>query len=71
MRKSWLKTKDMELERLLNKISCDQHTEEEIRYAFNRLVNKLLHSPTVSLRAAAETETEPKLLDAMRRLFKL
>lgn len=71
LRKSWLKTKDMELERLLNKISCDQHTEEEIRYAFNRLVNKLLHSPTVSLRAAAETETEPKLLDAMRRLFKL
>ncbi|MBR4751784.1 MAG: glutamyl-tRNA reductase [Thermoguttaceae bacterium] len=71
LRNSWSKTKDAEVERLLHKISCDQHTEEEIRYAFDRLVNKLLHSPTVSLRAAAENEAGPKLLEAMRRLFKL
>ena len=71
LRDNWSKTKDAEVERLLNKISCDQRTEEEIRYAFDRLVNKLLHSPTVSLRAAAENETGPKLLEAMRRLFKL
>ncbi len=71
LRESWMQTKEIEVDRLLNKISCDQHTEEEIRYAFERLVNKLLHSPTVYLRAATETGSNPRLLDAVKRLFKL
>ncbi len=71
LRESWYKIKDVEVERLLHKISCDQRAEEEIRYAFERLVNKLLHSPTASLRAEAESGTESKLLETARRLFKL
>lgn len=71
LRESWTQIKDAELERLFNKISYGPHEEEEIRYAFDRLVNKLLHSPTVSIRSASNNENGPKLLDALKRLFKL
>ncbi|MBQ9873943.1 MAG: glutamyl-tRNA reductase [Thermoguttaceae bacterium] len=71
LRENWSKIKDEEVERLLRKIDCDQREEAEIRYAFERLVNKLLHSPTVSLRAEAEQGPNSRLLEAMRRLFKL
>ncbi len=71
LRDNWTQIKDAEVERLLHKIPCDPHTEEEIRYAFDRLVNKLLHSPTVSIRSASNNESEPKLVETIRRLFKL
>lgn len=71
LRDSWNEIKESELERLLRKLQCDQHTEEEIRYAFDRLVNKLLHSPTVSLRAASQNESASRLAEAMKRLFRL
>lgn len=71
LRESWTQTKDAEVERLLRKISCDPHTEEEIRYAFDRLINKLLHSPTISIRSASNNESGPKFIEAIRRLFKL
>lgn len=71
LRDNWTQIKNAEVERLLHKISCDPHMEEEIRYAFERLVNKLLHSPTVSIRKASNNELEPKLADTIRRLFKL
>ena len=70
LRDGWNDIKDAELERLLNKIECDERTEDEIRYAFDRLVNKLLHSPTVSLRNASQTESAPRLVEALKRLFR-
>ena len=70
LRNSWNDVKQAELERLLNRIECDDHTKEEIRYSFDRLVNKLLHSPTVSLRDASQGEGETKLVDALRKLFR-
>ena len=71
LRENWTQIKDAEVERLLHKISCDEHDQEEIRYAFERLINKLLHSPTVSLRDASENESASGLLESVRRLFKI
>jgi len=70
LRESWRKVEQDEVERLLHKISCDAHTEEEIRYAFDRLVNKLLHSPTVALREASKNGASSRLVEVARRLFK-
>ena len=71
LRDGWNDVKTAEVERLLKKIACDEKTEAEIRYAFDRLVNKLLHSPTVSLRNAAQNDSEAKLAEALKKLFKL
>lgn len=71
LRDGWNEIKEGELDRLLNKIECDPQQESEIRYAFDRLVNKLLHSPTVSLRNASQTESAPRLVEALKRLFRL
>jgi glutamyl-tRNA reductase len=61
-----------ELARLLNKLGkLDAKTESEIRQAFDRLVNKLLHPPLESLRDEAQHGAPHGLLDALKRLFKL
>ncbi|WP_254512508.1 glutamyl-tRNA reductase [Anatilimnocola floriformis] len=61
-----------ELARLLNKLGkLDPKTESEIRQAFDRLVNKLLHPPLESLRDEAQHGAPHGLLDALKRLFKL
>ena len=62
-----------ELARLLNKLSAtlDAKSQEEIRIAFDRLVNKLLHPPLESLRDEAKAGAPHGLLDALKRLFQL
>jgi glutamyl-tRNA reductase len=61
-----------ELTRLLNKLgNVDPKMEGEIRAAFDRLVNKLLHPPLESLRDEAEQGTPHGLLEALKRLFRL
>ncbi len=61
-----------ELARLLNKLGpLDDRTQTEIRTAFERLVNKLLHPPLESLRHEAQSGTPHGLVDALKRLFKL
>lgn len=61
-----------ELSRLLNKLSSlDAKTQGEIRQAFDRLVNKLLHPPLESLRDEATKGAPHGLLEALRRLFQL
>lgn len=71
LRDGWNEIKEAEVERLLRKIDGDPRTENEIRYAFDRLVNKLLHSPTTTLRTGAQEPSAPALLDAARRLFRI
>ncbi len=71
LRDGWNEIKEAEVERLLRKIGCDSNAENEIRYAFDRLVNKLLHSPTTTLRTDAQSPSAPALLDAARRLFRI
>ena len=64
--------KSDELTRLMNKLGdVDTRHEEEIRRAFDRLVNKLLHPPLESLRDEAEQGAPHGLLDALKKLFQL
>lgn len=62
-----------ELRRLFQRLgdSVDEKQRDEITYAFQRLVKRLLHPPLESLRDEAGTESHHGLLDALRRLFKL
>ncbi len=61
-----------EMERLYNKLpELDEKSRDEISRSFDRLVNKLLHQPLVSLRDESREGTPQMLLDAIRRLFQL
>lgn len=61
-----------ELARLLKKLaSLDPKSQGEIRQAFDRLVNKLLHPPLESLRDEATKGAPHGLLEALKRLFQL
>ncbi len=68
-------TKEEELARLLKRLQAhgmDEYTEREVRQAFERLVNKLLHPPLQSLREQADQpHHHATLLDSLRRLFNL
>jgi len=72
LREGWHQPKDDELRRLLNKMpELNESQREEIRQAFDRLINKLLHPPLESLRSEAEHGTPHGLLEALKRLFQL
>jgi glutamyl-tRNA reductase len=66
--------KQAELTRLLGKQAMSVSTpemQEEINAAFDRLINKLLHSPLQSIREVAQSEQRDTLLSALRRLFQI
>ncbi len=66
--------KQMELGRLLAKQSMAGTTHEmqqEIEAAFERLINKMLHSPLQSIRDVAQTEQRDTLVSALRKLFQI
>lgn len=70
LRESWSRPKEEELERLLGKLPpLDAVSEREIAYAFDRLVNKLLHPAMATLRRESLTAVPHPLLDALTRLF--
>lgn len=72
LRQGWQKPKEEELQRLFNKLpDLDAHQQEEIRQAFERLVNKLLHPPLESLRDESRHGIPSALMDAISRLFQL
>lgn len=72
LRESCELLKEDELRRLFNKVpSLDDPARKEIRQAFNRFVNKMLHPPLESLRDESRGGTPHGLLDALRRLFQL
>jgi glutamyl-tRNA reductase len=72
LRQGWEKPKDEELERLFHKLpELDERSRDEVRQAFDRLVNKLLHPPMESLRHASRHGVPRGLLDALARLFQL
>ncbi|MGD9127591.1 MAG: glutamyl-tRNA reductase [Planctomycetia bacterium] len=72
LREEWEKPKEEELARLLGKLpNLDKESEAEIRYAFDRLVNKLLHPPLESLRTEATHSMPWNLIEALTKLFKL
>jgi len=72
LRDGWEKPKQDEVRRLLNRLpSLEPRAQEEIRQAFDRLVNKLLHTPLESLRDESRQGVPHGLLDALARLFQL
>ena len=72
LRERWTKTKDAELARLFNKLPhLAKSEQDEICYAFERLLAKYLHSPLESLRDASAGGETHNLVDALKRLFRL
>jgi glutamyl-tRNA reductase len=72
LRQGWEKPKEEELQRLFHKLpELDERARDEVRQAFDRLVNKLLHPPMESLRRASRHGVPRGLLDALARLFQL
>jgi glutamyl-tRNA reductase len=64
--------RDEELSRLFARLEhLDERSRREIEYAFNRLVNKILHPPLESLRGEAQGGAPHGLLHALKRLFQL
>ena len=68
----WGEIKDAELARLFHQMpNLTEAEQAEVRYAFDRLLNKLLHPPLESLRDEAKQGVPGMLLDALSRLFQL
>lgn len=64
--------KAAELERLMNRLEgLSEADRTQIEYAFNRLVNKILHPPLEALRSESMRGNSNSLLDALKRLFQL
>jgi glutamyl-tRNA reductase len=72
LRESWQEIRDHELRRLFNKLpELAEPQREEIRRAFERYVNKMLHPPLESIRLESRHGHPHGLLDALKRLFHL
>jgi glutamyl-tRNA reductase len=72
LKQGWQQPAEDELRRLFNKLpELDERSRAEIRTAFDRLVNKLLHPPLESLRDEARSGVPHGLLEALKRLFQL
>ena len=72
VKQGWQQHKDDELRRLFNKLpELSSKQQGEIRQAFDRLTNKLLHPPLESLRDEARQGGARALLEAFQRLFNL
>ncbi len=64
--------RDAEIARLMNRLpELDPQSKMEIERSFGRLVNKLLHPPLESLKEEVSKPEQDRLLDALRRLFRL
>jgi glutamyl-tRNA reductase len=63
---------DAELSRLLGRLpAADERTSREIRSTVERVVDKLLHAPTVRVKELAEEPGGDSYADALRELFAL
>lgn len=72
VRQGWQTWKDDELKRLFNRLPhLPERDRDEIRQAFDRLMNKLLHPPLEALRDEAREGEPHGLIEAFKRLFKL
>jgi glutamyl-tRNA reductase len=63
-----------ELERLFGKQTMNELTpdmQREIEASFDRVINKMLHSPLQSIRDVAQSEQRDTLVSALRKLFQI
>lgn len=72
LRKRAAETVDAELLRLDGKLpELDQEVRDELRHTVRRVVDKLLHTPTVRVKQLAEDDGGHAYADALRVLFEL
>ncbi len=72
LRESWQEIRDQELQRLFNKLpELAEPQRTEIRRAFERYVNKMLHPPLESIRRESRQGHPHGLVEALKRLFHL
>lgn len=72
LREDWQQAKQREVQRLFHKLpGLNERSRQEIDNALERLLNKLLHSPTVSLRDESRQGAGGGLLQSFARLFRL
>ena len=70
LRNQWHDIRQQELQRLFNKMShLEEADREQIEYAVERIVNKLLHPPLETLREESEAGTPHGLIAALKQLF--
>ncbi|MAT16828.1 MAG: glutamyl-tRNA reductase [Planctomyces sp.] len=68
----WSQVRDQELERLFARMTHLSETDQqEVTYAIDRVLKKLLHPPLQTLKDQAREGTPHTLMDALRRLFRL
>lgn len=61
-----------ELERVFNKLSTLSDEEKKlVDHAVDRVINKILHDPIISVRKEATQKTEPKLIEMFKEFFNL
>jgi glutamyl-tRNA reductase len=72
LQRGWQRPKEEEIDRLFHKLpELDDRARDEIRQAFDRLVNKLMHPPLESLRNESRQGIPNTLLEALTKLFQL
>jgi glutamyl-tRNA reductase len=59
------------LERLFNRLDLDEHERELIATMSHRLVNKILHEPTLRLKQETANGNGAIYISTMRQLFLL
>jgi glutamyl-tRNA reductase len=71
LRKQIEQWRQSELQRLFNRVELDERERELIETMSHRLVNKILHQPTLHLKAEAASGNGAAYTFAIRRLFSL
>jgi glutamyl-tRNA reductase len=71
LRKQIEQLRQSELQRLFNRVDLDERERELIEAMSHRLVNKILHQPTLHLKAEAANGNGAAYTFAIRRLFSL
>jgi glutamyl-tRNA reductase len=62
---------DAEMGRLLGRVAADERTLSEFRQTVERVVDKLLHAPTVRVKELAEAPGGDSYAEVLRELFAL
>lgn len=62
---------DAELARLEGRLDLSEHDLDEVRLAMHRVVEKILHTPTVRMKQMAGRENGADVADLLRQLFDL
>ncbi len=72
LRDQWETLREQELQRLFGKLpDLNDRARDEIRQAFDRYVNKMLHPPLARIRDESRAGHPHGLLEALKRLFHL